>query len=500
MQSSFMRISFKTLSLLLSALLVSACAELHVKEVDYKNPIIIPQEAHPAPLKFSSLKILLPPGTEIGLESGTGLGLGSLCSWENYPVSRRVFDRAFEQSYVKQYFANALEANGYDVVDSIDIDFRPEDELARAEYFISARIVDIDLDVCHRGPDAIENILGVGGPRRTKGKLYAQVNWSVYDALKRTVVYQTTTEGYTRRDYPNIEGMDLLFYDAFEMAAHNLAADEDFFNLIVHGTKPDPSWKEHTPPYAERMKEAPRSYDSRETVDLKPLPLSRQPLPKHIEDVRDVNVMIQKVGHGSGFFITKEGHILTNQHVVGDAQRMRIVTKGKQHKLVAEVLRVDKVRDVALLKLEEIPDSLKINPIPIRTSKLAISEDVYAMGNPYDYGRLQDTVTKGIVSAHRLYKMEGVRLPYIQADVSTHGGNSGGALLDEYGNIVGLSVRGWQAQDSDFGVGLSLFVPIAEALRALDITIDGDTPHVYETSRDEEEELSPSEAVPVSLL
>lgn len=496
-----MRISVKTLSLLLATLLIGACAELVVKEVDYAAPRLVPENAHPSPIKFSQLRILLPPGTEIGLESGNGIGLGQLCSWTNYPVSRRVLsNRALENAYVKETFAQALEANGYDVVDSIDMDFRPEDEIQRANYFISARVKDIDLDVCHRGPDAISAFFGVGGPQRTKGKLYAYIEWSVYDALKRAVVYKTATEGFTKREYPNVEGLELLFYDAFEMAAHNLAADEDFFNLIVYGEKPSINWRDDVPPYGRKFEDAPSKFDSREALNIPALPLSKQPLPKHIEEVRDVNVMIQKSGHGSGFFITEEGHILTNQHVVGDAKRMRIVTKGKRHKLVAEVLRMDKVRDVALLKLEEVPDSLKIKPIPIRLDKLSVSEDIYALGNPYDYGRLQDSVTKGIVSAHRIYKIEGVRLPLIQGDVDIHGGNSGGALLDEYGNIVGVSVLGYQEQDSVTGVGLNFFIPIAEALRALDITIGDKRPDPYQEKDEESEELSADESAPVSLL
>lgn len=495
-----MHIPFKTFSLLLATFLIAACAELVVKEVDYAPSRLVPESAKPSPIKFSKLRILLPPGTEIGLESGLGTGLGQLCSWTNYPVSRRVLStRKLENRFVKETFAQALEANGYDVVDSIDIDFRPEDELQRANYFVSARVKDIDLDVCHRGPDAISAFFGIGGPRRTQGKLYAYIEWSVYDALKRTVVYKTATEGFTRRAYPNVEGMELLFYDAFEMASHNLAADEDFFNLIVHGQKPAQDWRDNTPPYGERFKDQPAQFDPREAVSIATLPLSKQPVPKHIDAVRAVNVMIQKNGHGSGFFITKDGHILTNQHVVGDAKQMRIVTKGKNHKLIAEVLRVDRVRDVALLKLLEVPENLKIEPLPIRTEKLTVSEDIYALGNPYDYGRLQDSVTKGIVSAHRLYKIEGVRLPLIQGDVDIHGGNSGGALLDEYGNIVGLSVSGY-SDEQNFSTGLNFFIPITEALRALDIAVSDKLPAPYQVEQSEEEELSADEAEPLSLL
>ncbi|MCB1532253.1 MAG: trypsin-like peptidase domain-containing protein [Alphaproteobacteria bacterium] len=492
------RLCAKMLWLAALPLLLFGCAEMNVKEVDYAQGRPVPESAHPKPIRFSRLRFLLPPGTEVGLESGLGLGLGRLCSWQNYPVNRRVFNSKLESEWIQNTFATALEANGYDVVENIDADFRPEDEIERAEYLVSARVKDVDLDVCHRGPDAFLSWF-TGNPG-TKGKLYAQIDWSVYDALHRTVVYKTSTEGYTERGYPNLEGLELLFYDAFEMAAHNLAADKDFYELIVEGKPPQQEQREHR--NKQNFESTPHKFDAREAVDLQGKSLSRQPLPKHIEDVRKANVMIQKMGHGSGVFLTKEGHILTNQHVVGDATRMRIITKGKQHKLVAEVLRVDKVRDVALLKLEEVPENLEIETLPIRTEKLTISEDVYAMGNPIDYRALQDSVTKGIVSAHRVYKEEAVHLPFIQADVDIHGGNSGGALLDEYGNLVGISVSGVSYLGSGYSSGLNFFIPIAEALRALDITIDGYDAPDYPLSREEREEDDPEESyeAPIALV
>ena len=472
---------FLTFLAIYSALTLTSCAEIVVKEVHWADTPEMPHDASPTPIKFSRLRFLLPPGTEIGLESGMGpVWLGGICSLRNYPVSRRILSRRFESAYIKETFATAMGANGYDVVESLDIDFRPEDEADRAEYFISARVKDVDLDLCKRGRFTAFNIFNTAPG--AKGKMYVQIDWSVYDALRRTVVYKTTTEGYTRRDYPNIEGLELLFFDAFEMASHNLAADPGFYDLIVKNKKPSEGWREKG--YGPKLKPRPRKYNAREVVDLPARKLSRQPLPKHIKQARDSVVMVQKSGHGTGFFITEDGHILTNHHVVGEAQRMRVVTNGKSHSLIAEVLRVDRARDMALLKLEDIPKSLKINPLPIRTDKMGISEDVYAIGTPRDYRALQGTVTKGIVSAHRAFKIDGVRLQFIQADVETHGGNSGGPLLDEYGNIIGVSVRGYHVPNSSFGVGLNYFVPIGEALRVLDITLDGRKAETYSLEDD----------------
>jgi S1-C subfamily serine protease len=500
-----MRLHSNILCLIISltaVLVLGGCAELVVKEVDYKESLIVPESAHPAPIKFTNIRFLLPPGTEIGMESGMGPALlGGFCSWSNYPVSRNVFKHKVEKQFARDIFSDALEANGYDVVENIEIDFRPEDEEQRAEYLISARVKDIDLDVCHRGAET-KIFKPIFDPKPgVKGRFYMLVDWSIYDVLRRQVVYKTSTEGYTKRDYPNIEGMDLMFYDAFEMAAHNLGADEDFYDLIVKGKTPPKHWRKDAP-FIRKFENTPRIYDSMEKINIKPRPLSRQPVPKHIDEIRNATVMLQKSGHGSGFFITEDGHIVTNQNVVGDGRRIRVVTRGKKHKLIAEVLRVDKVRDVALLKLEKIPDNLKITPLPIRTDKLVISEDVYAIGTPLDYKLLQGTVSKGIVSAHRLYKNDGVRLPYVQADVETHGGNNGGPLIDEYGNIVGIASEGLFLDKIDRGTGLNLFIPIAAALRSLEISLDEQEPPAYPISLGEQEESDPNEAseVPASYF
>ncbi len=448
---------FKFLLLVVTLGFLGACTQVYVKQVQYADVDPVPEDAHPAPLRFSKISYLLPPGTEVGLESGMW---GNWCWGLQSPVGRRAIG-GYPVKFVKQTFSDALEANGYDVVENIDIDFRPEDELQRAEYFVSARVKDVDLDTCSDSK---------GGS--AKGKFYMRVDWSVYDALRRTVVYKTTTEGYTNRKILNTEGLDIFFFDAFDMAAHNLAADRDFRALIVEGKKPPPHWRKDAP-FGERFKDKPRMFDPLEQVVLENKPLSRQPFNKHAERSRMVAVTLQKVGHSSGFFISDAGHILTNQHVVGDARRMRVISADKKRTFIAEVLRVNKVRDVALLKLEEVPDNFKIVILPIRMGRAKISEDVYALGTPKDARTLQNTVTKGIVSAHREYKDEGIRLPFIQADVDIHGGSSGGPLLDEKGNIIGMTVEGFFADPKEYSTGLNLFIPIEEALAALDISIAG---------------------------
>jgi S1-C subfamily serine protease len=329
---------------------------------------------------------------------------------------------------------------------------------------------DLQVNLCQSGGGALDWATRMPGER---GELYAAIDWSVYDRLRRTVVYKTRTEGYTKRRVPNVEGWSLLFHDAFEMATHNLAADEAFRALIVDGVKP---------PYdhfgrdarGEKVDMREMMFVPDEDVHIKAQPLSQQPFAKTAPEGRKVAVMLQKGGHGSGFFITSQGHILTNAHVVGEARKMRVVAQGRKKGMVAEVLRVNRGRDVALLKLEEVPEGLDITTLPVRLDWPRVGEDIYAIGTPQDWKGLRGSVTKGIVSAHRKgFKHDGLRLDYIQGDVEVHPVSSGGPLVDEMGNIVGLSVRGYSHSNENgtsVGIGLNLFIPIAEALDVLDVS------------------------------
>ncbi len=464
----------------LPCLFLMSCAEIVVKHVDYANHINMPHDAMPTPIEFRNLRFLLPPGTEIGLESGMGPALlGGFCSWQNYPVSRRVLSRKFEKQYLEMSFENALESLGYDVTNDIDLDFLQDDARQRAEYFISAKVTDVDLDLCKRGHLTKFNIFNTASDLNdgAKGKLYAKFEWSIYDALRRTTVYKTTTEGYSKRNYPNQEGLELLFMDAFEMAAHNLGTDQDFYNLIVLNKKP--SQTEKTIFDREEDGNYPRKFDPNEEVAIPTPPLSKTPFDTIAHDARKVAVMAQKRGHGSGVFITRQGHILTNYHVIGDSRRIRIVTGFRKTGITAEVLRVDKVRDVALLKLEEIPDWLDMDKVMLRPLRLdwpKVGETIYAIGVPKDYKAYRNTVTKGIVSAHRNYKRHGaLRLNFIQGDVEVHPGSSGGPVVDEHGNLIGLVVEGEPFANENgnrIGIGLNLFIPIQEALDAVDVAYE----------------------------
>lgn len=162
-------------------------------------------------------------------------------------------------------------------------------------------------------------------------------------------------------------------------------------------------------------------------------------------------------GVGSGFFISADGHLLTNHHVISDATEIFVtLTDGREFK--ATVVGSDQRTDVALLKI----DAKDMTTLPIGDPKtLKKGQWVLAIGSPFG---LESTVTSGIISA--LGRETGDYLPFIQTDVAVNPGNSGGPLLDLKGDVVGINAQ--IVSRSGGFMGISLAIPIDEAMRVVD--------------------------------
>lgn len=457
----FMKHKLFFICLLLPVFFVSACYGVKVDAVPHENVQAIPTDAKPSPVGLNKVVLAIPRGDTIGSISPRGFGI--LCRGPYGNVSRATITSHLEKPALREAFYDTMESQGYDVTGSPAIMFDEDDDLARTVYSVGARITDIKMDVCQRVTFLFAYDLGY------TGEASMEVEWTVYDRLKRTTVYKTVTRGYSKMDLPNYEAIGLMMDDAFAGAAHNLGADQAFHDLIVRGAVPaSKEGQEDEAVFGPVTK-----FQPNEPVSLAAMPLYTAPAAPKLDTLRSVAVMIGTgAGHGSGFFVTKEGHILTNDHVVGDADRVRIVTANGQHKLTGEILRRDGARDVALIRVEEMPSGFTPILLPVRTDIPKIGEDVYAIGAPLSEKDLQDTVTSGIVSAWRA-KDRWDRQSYIQSDVTIQPGNSGGPLLDRAGNIIGISAAGYSDGMTSANTGLNLFIPIGEALSELSITHGG---------------------------
>lgn len=158
----------------------------------------------------------------------------------------------------------------------------------------------------------------------------------------------------------------------------------------------------------------------------------------NFEDFFGENFYRPKNGTGSGVIYNKEGYIITNNHVVGFADKIKVTdSNGKEY--IAKKVGTDSSTDLAVIKIEPSGD---INPIRFGDSDaVQVGEWVLAVGNPFGY--LTSTVTAGIVSAkgRSLDIIKGAKTieDFIQTDAAINPGNSGGALVNLQGELVGIN-------------------------------------------------------------
>lgn len=164
-------------------------------------------------------------------------------------------------------------------------------------------------------------------------------------------------------------------------------------------------------------------------------------------------------GQGSGFIISKEGYILTNNHVVENADSIK-VTLSDDRDFVAKVIGTDPQSDVALIKIED-PKNLPVLPLG-DSATLEVGEWVIAIGNPFG---LSQTVTVGVVSATGRSSV-GINEyeNFIQTDAAINPGNSGGPLLNGRGEVVGINTALFSRTGGYMGIGFAIPINMAKAI------------------------------------
>ena len=158
---------------------------------------------------------------------------------------------------------------------------------------------------------------------------------------------------------------------------------------------------------------------------------------------------------GSGVIASADGYIVTNGHVVADADEIVVrLSDHSEHK--AKVVGVDARTDVALLKIE----AANLPALPFGDSdKLEVGEPVMAIGNPFG---LEQTVTTGIVSAKERFIGSGPYDDFIQTDASINPGNSGGPLVDTRGTLIGINTAIFSQTGGSVGIGFAIPVNLAK--------------------------------------
>ncbi len=169
-------------------------------------------------------------------------------------------------------------------------------------------------------------------------------------------------------------------------------------------------------------------------------------------------------GFGSGFIVSEDGYIVTNQHVIEGSDRIYVVIKGHEEPFEAEVLWADQGLDLAIIQVDA---DIDFNPIPLADSdEIRQGEWAIAIGNPFGFDH---TVTTGVVSALgrpiQVPTRDGIRRyrNLIQTDAAINPGNSGGPLLNIEGEVIGINTAvATRAQ------GIGFAIPVNEVKFAIE--------------------------------
>jgi serine protease DegQ len=193
-------------------------------------------------------------------------------------------------------------------------------------------------------------------------------------------------------------------------------------------------------------------------------PFLNDPLFRHFFGERFEDEAQRAFGLGSGVIISSRGYILTNQHVVEAADEIEVaLADGK--KFTAKVVGSDPETDLAVLKVE----AQHLPAITLgQAENLRVGDVVLAIGNPLGVGQ---TVTMGIVSAlHRTGLSINTFENFIQTDAAINQGNSGGALIDSSGNLVGINTAILSQTGGSIGIGFA--IPVSTAKQVMEQLID----------------------------
>ena len=169
--------------------------------------------------------------------------------------------------------------------------------------------------------------------------------------------------------------------------------------------------------------------------------------------------LVPQEGQGSGFIIDKEGHVLTNYHVIADARQVE-VTLHNRKKYRATVVGTDRSHDLAVIQIK----GPGLTPMVLGDSRnLQVGQKVYAIGNPFG---LAGTMTRGIISSIRpVQEPDGMQIDEaIQTDAAINPGNSGGPLLNWHGEVIGINTLIASSVGQSAGIGFAIPVNTAKAV------------------------------------
>lgn len=260
---------------------------------------------------------------------------------------------------------------------------------------------------------SVQKIMGHSTTKISSLELTA--NWKIKDMSTKKVLTEATLTSaspfiFNKSIDDGGETIQQIFTDALEGSLLDFMARNDVQDLLQN----------FEPSFSNDM-------ENWTTLDI----YTKKTKAASVVDATEAVVTVKtKEGHGSGCIISEMGYIITNHHVVDDKEDIE-VRLGDNRTFKAQVLRSNPLMDLALIKIDQ---KLEVKPMGVTSLDVAqLGMEVFAVGTPKEL-ELGQTLSKGIISGKR----EIEERTYLQTDVSINGGNSGGALIDKKGQLLGI--------------------------------------------------------------
>ena len=337
--------------------LLGGCAT-QIQHVETKKALAIPDGVDSKPVQLKKIVAIFKRGQELG---ATRIGIVCL---PGLPMTWKGGRLNITDDEITEVFQDVLKQNNYQVVGDTNALFDDPSTWA-AEILVAGQISHAEFDICYPMSSQGNYDTHLGGAT-------IKVDWQIYSRPDRKVINKFSTTGTFSSPKISQGGVVTTFHKAFENATTNLLADENFKKLVLD----DSDGRIVLTPTGEVVNISSKSVNS-------------------LSNVTDSTFTVfAGSGFGSGFVISDNGYMITNQHVVKTAKRVTVTNKNGDE-FVADVIKTHDARDIALLKIRNYTGT-SINIF--QSENTVVGDEVYAIGTPRRE-ELSQTVSKGIVSA-----------------------------------------------------------------------------------------------------
>jgi hypothetical protein len=384
--------------------------------VDINLPIPYKKSTPSASISFDALEFKIAGANYDDIKIGR-IYSGRSCSKKEADLVWIEGNGFFDNDRLNRIFLSRFNHSGYRLVDQESaLNFQTKSRLK-----LKAQLVSLKINSCRQG--GVRSTI-------TSSDVYLKIKWILEDRLSRKELYSGSSEGIYKGLLKKArkKGTPQAIDRALKIAIDNALSDRMLTSIL---SKP---------------KQLITHANATDTIDIKlKYSSNKNSFKSKLKKLQESTVTIRtSEGHGSGVYISKDGYILTNAHVVNGSRQVIVIQDDEE--LEATVIRIEPIRDIALLKTRK---KSNFTESKLAVTKPGVGDTIYAIGTPLSE-ELSHTVTSGIISAMR----ETDGLSFYQTDASINKGNSGGPIYNEFGELIAISVSGMLTK-SGAGLGLN---------------------------------------------